>query len=605
MSNRQATTNGNVQFVVRSSLLGLRRLKPVYVRNVYAYAAPILLLLFAIASSRHMWGHGTQYAFGDLPPFPDSFQSAWQRYTDGWTTRQLGMPLPPITVDLLSGVLTVIFFNNPVFAQHFFIAALIPLALLSAYLFARDCGISRFGAVCSAMVFALNPATLGDMIGGTEVSTIFGIALLPLLLWSLLKFLRRPFWRTGLALGLLTGFFLAIYVHGAVLLVIIAPVVAGAWLTQPGNSKPPLRTYVVPALLALLTVVLISMPLISQSSLFIPVQGNQNGAQSVIFSASRVQQFLVEAQYAYSLAPPALAARLAGAGAVLGYSDLTPRTALGYVTVVWFVLAVWFFFRGCRDLSLCIGIVLTLLSVGFILGTHYGLLYWAFVRFPILFVFRNPVQPLMMASLGVALLGGYVVGRLAERRNVFVSLAILSFVCYAIYVGPSAFSGDFEISALRKDPIISSDYIAIAKYINEIGPQRYYRVLWLPADYEEVQIKTKFLPVNLLEVQYGAAQFYYTPSAAYLEEAFDEVASGQTRRLGHLIAPFLGLFVLVDKQSMAADSKGAPHVILPYNTPYLTGEPAQLVKLCGEQTDLRLIYENNRFALFLNEAMGA
>ena len=552
-------------------------------------------------------------AYGDFSPFPFQATDAFNAFLSAWQPLSRGIVLPQSPILFLEGILILVSCGNPVIAQKVFLFSAMPIALVAMYLFLSRIITSRVSKLVASFVYSVNPATMGNFIGGAT-GTIFAQALFPLLLISLFD-IRRDAIRTRslLLLAFLTA---AIFMFGGgtILLFLLAAVIV--FFFQVLVEKGLKHSLMIVGMLfgSLLLFVALTLPLsysvFGIATRFLP------GARPAEALAIRLAD--VRAMYGLSTLPNV---------ARLGAEDLY---ALGFVGSVWgllgFILPVLAFFPlllrydRTRLKYVTTFSIAALSIIFFIYLTHLQVTLGLFEVVPLLLGFPNDSRLILMLALAysplIAITFDATLGKLCtvEARTVGARLASVRrshlkgvFLCSIIIAALAGYSwpffvGDMGFSAAGRPverSVIPPVFYKVGTWLDgRRATEGYFRTLWLPFDYEPTELSLRWIDQDTLSLPLGSTQYVGSPMVGYITFVLNLLCSGRARHIGALLGPLNVKYLIVNG---ASPQSGEPRIITWYKTPYAVGDPTKFAAILSKQTDLKLVVSEPDFLVYENE----
>lgn len=204
-------------------------------------AAIVLTVLYLIGSRHLLMGGGL--AGADMPPFPDAPGDFFRSYFSGWRSAGTGSAGPAPAASFLAGALSIVTLGSTWIAQRLLVAALIPIAGLTASRLAAALGCGPGARRVAAFAYALSPTALSALSDG-RISDLVLAAAAPGLCVPLLRaagFAPWTGWRalTVPAAGLAVA---AAFAPWAIPLVAGAGVVFAAAAAASGHAHHAVRT---------------------------------------------------------------------------------------------------------------------------------------------------------------------------------------------------------------------------------------------------------------------------------------------------------------------------------------------------------------------------
>jgi hypothetical protein len=586
---------------------------PKSLRRFDFLAAP-LCILFVFALVYRGLLSLPMMAMMDLPAFPLHGMSALQLrdFVSSWQYQGLGRAIDFDYRELIFAALAALLRDNGEVTQKVFYLSLLPIAALSMYFMLRFLGVrSRIARVVGALVYGINPVTIGQFTGAP--GQLVTIALLPLLLIGVFEVVEQRGMRLqgtlllGVTIAIITSF-------NPYFPLIIAPLVLLAWvysLALTPQKKVGLGVTLAFGMSLALSFLLTLPATLPTLSLLL---SSSQQASIGTFVGDSLPTLLSQTQTCYSISTPLQLFRTVG-------NPCTPDSWLGYSNnLLWPQL----------------GLILPFLSFGALLALpqessrrRYVLLFsalglivilsaWSihleiplslFKRFQFLFLLRNPVKITMFLPLAYGPLIGFTVDGLQRglsqrvasrtpgksRRGAWLIAGVylvgsLSLVGY----NWPMLTGDLALSrAFENDHVVPPLYYIANDWMSERRQQGgFFRTLWLPFDhYTQVRLSTDSSGVSAIDEESGITN---AADLKYVNFVLTALCQKQTNRLGALLAPATVKYIVVDltsQQTGGCQVSGLePH-----------GAPDVFVTLLANQSDLQEIVRNQEWVVFENK----
>ena len=461
----------------------------------------LLLLIFNLLVFLGLLMFKSQLAYGDLPPFPESYQTAFEDFFYVWKNFSFGLYRYPGQLQPLLQGLLLLLFGSPVLAQKVYMFFLPVMAFLGfKYLLKSSYkSVSRISGFITAFFYAYSPIFIQEFMGGTLYSTLLGFALFPVVFAKSIQLYEDFNLRRVLILALILGGIVSFYPHFIVIYSIsmFVPFVLDVLLNRFNNLKIWLGFFLVGVLVIVLNpiFVLTSFNLVNTSS----------GVTSSSFSAN-VENFLNDVHYTYYWSTFGNIFRFGNNNSPHGYSEQSWWTYQFYA-IVTFVFGYCFIFRrkkwnGVFWFSLFPSLILIM---GFVYFTHLNKTDWLFKLFSPLILFRNPAKLTYLSFFFFSLLF-FEALNFVESRSKTALVKYIFFVPISIsiliYIWP-VFTQDLSLSKYRSGFTLPNVYKEVISRV-EKGEGRNF---WLPSSHESTSIKLAWLDQNKLESQIGVNQF--------------------------------------------------------------------------------------------------
>ena len=154
-------------------------------------------------------------AFGDVDPYPVSFEQAIRRFEEAWHPDGMGYDEPSYIYFLYVAVLSLLL-RNTILAQKVAYLSIFPLASIGVYIFSGLIVKSKAARFISSIIYGFGEAGLYDLIAGGWGNVPY-YALLPLLIFFTINALQAPnIWqkvRNSMLGGIILGFFASINIQ--------------------------------------------------------------------------------------------------------------------------------------------------------------------------------------------------------------------------------------------------------------------------------------------------------------------------------------------------------------------------------------------------------
>jgi hypothetical protein len=488
--------------------IGLRRTVGNLLRNDF--------LLFVVATLLIHWRiliENNMLAYGDLTPFPESADQAWQFFTSSWHNVGLGLSRSPGNLQTFLQWGFIEIFRSPLLAQKLFIILVPIIAYLSFRYFVSNVLFiqSRKVRFLSSFFYAYAPIFLAEFVGGTVYTTLISFAFFPFVFARAIDFIRSPELKDALLLVLFIGFLLSVNAH----MIIIFPLSFTVFFVTDiyffGRKK--FITWVLFGLLFCLGIFINPVPFFGD----IGIITAENGIQLSSGFVSSFQQFLNDIHFTYGWSVLSRIIRIDG------FIDPFQMAVINVWGVTFFYLVVGLIgytivriqSKDMRQRVVVSQILASFLFVGTIIYLiHLNVIDGVFRLFPFLFLFRNPAKLTALSTFFFSGLLAYTLTILTKRLLYKKNGNFVVFLVMLVYLWPLA-TGDRGLMFTRQQNFtINPEYREI---INTIDLKRDWsnetRDWWLPASYEQTEVKLYWLDQNRLESQLGLQQFmenYYS-----------------------------------------------------------------------------------------------
>jgi hypothetical protein len=539
------------------------------------------------------------WAFSDLPVF--NHAATIQAILSSWNSQFLGFhqeaPLDIPIPTLLLGILI----RNDVITQKLFFLSILPLSVITMYIFVQNYFKSFLSKVFSSLLYAINPVTIGEFINGSI--WMMAYALFPLVLYLLFKIYEDRAAKNIALYGLCASILIGLSAASLwILFWIFLPIPFAMFFKFFYTPKAQLMLFLKRSIF-IFVFILIGLILL------LPTVCSAVFIQSSAFRPQSIESYFKHVKYCYSKATPLNLLRLAGNAG-------SPMDALDYNEFNWWaipsvIIPIIAFIplinrkslKCFFDLTLYLVICLVIL---FIFLTYEEITYSLFVKLPFLFSLRNPKH--LMYSL--AFCESFIFGKgldtlfnliqkskfLNKSKNLasFFLLIVIS-SSLAVYAYP-IWSGDMGLSKVRGDSyVVSQSYYEIASILKKRNDNNdFYRVLWLPYTYE-----TQIRIVNTIQ-HFGTKlgqDILNTPSVEFVKNLFRKIEYDDQENFSEILALFNIKYVIVDKTQKLTDPIT---VYTQYDTPFIKGDPELFERFISKQNEFLKISETSEFSIYQN-----
>lgn len=571
--------------------------------GIASLLAAWFIVLFRNLNLNMMW------SFGDLPPFPATYDQGIQTFVTSWQSQSLGNAIPRTPLLVVFGALQLLLGNDGSLAQKVLYLSLLPIGSAFMYWSLGQLTSSRMARFVGAFIFVANPVINGEFVGGA-VGLLFCYALLPLIVkWTLTVAWKPREFAPWIRLSLLV---LAYAWITPQVMPLLAVTMFLAWCSArvEGGARISIRD-LAPRLAFLCgTLVLLYAWFFFESPLggavaSLPV-GSLLGEVRINYSMNTTEGILRLAYWSFVLQP-------------LGYAFPTPLTALGFFLPI---LAFSGFLQRTmrRPLYLAFS-VLSLGMIGFIALAHSGFLNGVFAAFPLLFIYRGPTMPLYFLVFSYAIqatisisdwtehsagefrLFSYIRGRLTNLRKStkepstsgrrpVIALVTLSMLAGALYVSPML-DGTVGLSATRgNNYVVSAELSDIAEWVQvRRQSEGFFRTLWVPLTFEDYNALSWIDPY-IFAVPLGARVYGY-PNLDFISNTLEMLCSSSTTSIGVLLGEASVKYVILN---LASSSTGS----CSENGGLPSGSPTVYHSLLNSQTDLKPVAFQSTFIAYVN-----
>lgn len=558
------------------------------------------MAVFAIALRRFL-AYEQALAWGDFPAFPhDPAGHMWRETAGAWQEIGLGYAIhqSPGLVFLSAGSL--LFGNDPVLFQRLFYGSLLPLAFVAMYLALRDHVDAPEARGAGALLYALNPTTIGLFNGGSP-GPLFAFALLPPVIAAAVRVMAEQdrSWRHVATMSLVFALGFTFYLNFAfVVLAGLVPLLV-TYLLVRRDARYTLR--VVTKLAAVAGILfLLALPMTLPLAMVVADAGSASDLPT--YRTGRSQQDLLnDVGYTYRALTPDNTLRLTGnAGASdywMGYTSQQAPKTLNWVGLsIPLVAFAAFLLASLARRPVVIGMGALIVTVAtFGLLTHEGLMVSVFKGFPLLFVFRNPGGLMILIVFAMSTLVAITLDALHARasawkgpsmpRGSLGTVACVAMVGTIFAYNAPLWSGDMSIVSLRGDLVfVPESYDDVHDFLVERTGREDPTILLVPYnglhDVRGGVISRKIIEKDVARHPYP-----------YAHEAFELLALNGTDRAGQLLAPLGVTHIVVDHTIPDPQAPGVPGW-------WPAGSPDAWDSMLGAQQDLERVYSTPSFTVY-------
>jgi len=564
-----------------------------YLETILLLSAIITMFIFLYRNLPIM----SMWAFSDLLAF--NHITEIHSFSSSWNSQFLGYRQETLT--RASVLLLELFIRNDVISQKVYFLSILPLSVVTMYVFVRRYFKSYLSRIFSSALYAINPITIGEFVNGSVWMIIY--ALFPLMLHLLLKIYETDTIKNILIYGLCASILIGLSVGPIwILLWTFSPVPFVMLSNFPYFRKQKLKLYFKKSIL-ILVFILIGFTLLLPTLYFVIF------IQPFAFRPQSTASYFKDIEYCYSKATPLRLLMLAGnAGSpmdLLGYNNFTWWTISGMVIpIISFIPLInlknskHFF-----DLMLC---SITCLIILFIFLTYGEITYPLFSIFTFLFSSRNPKYLMYSLSFCISFLFGRGLDVLfnlikkaksmdkkVKNLTFFLTLILVS-ISLIIYMYPT-WNGDMGLGKRRNPYVVPQSYYEIASIIKERNSENdFHRVLWLPYTY---QTQTRI--VNTIQ-HFGAKlgqDVLNFSTVDFVEDFFRRIEYNNLENFSMITALFNIKYIVIDKTQ---NSTEPINVYKSYGTPFIKGNPELFDRFINKQHEFLKIYETNEFTIYQN-----
>ncbi len=547
------------------------------------------------------------WAFGDLSAFPKdtAIIKNWTFYA--WSSQGLGfLSFKPFSYYIEMLVSTTLLGDN--LAQKIMFLMLPIFSFTTFLFFLRKLKVNMLAAIVGSLLYAVNPVTISEFVGGSM--TLAAYATFPLILLFIMRVLTRNEINLFdlIILGLLT--FFVLNVHAAFwYLIVIIPVVL--WIFYANKFRAAdvpkrLTRLFVPLMLGLLII----FPNVLG---YIGLYGS-TAVTDVTFVPDTV--YCYSDSYFYNII------RLAGnkgsvqAEEYLNYNTLNNYTILGYaIPIIAFVPLL----IKKRDTSNLNPLILSLVSAflfGFFIIFMLRTFPFAVDLHPILASLRNPVKIMYPIAFSLCFLFTIGTQKLtalfqAKKNGAVLKLLVGTLLVILIlsYNYP-ALEGTLGVGVSN---VRGEDYYVKEKYVNlpntlEKLDKNYldYRVMILPWELSTLERVSSYIP-NYFGMPPGNA---ISSDITWMQEVFEFVTEENGVDRGLLLGLFQVKYVVIDKTFTSLFDNSTVYknllngksnsVYRAHDSFWVTGDPAYYAKIFGNDQDFIKVQENEDFIILEN-----
>jgi hypothetical protein len=551
----------------------------------------------------------SMWTFGDLLPFPQSYDQTLRAFVIVWQSQSLGNAIPRTPLLLVWGILQFLLGNNGILAQKVFYLSLLPLSMATMYRLLSQNLKSHIAPIIGAFLYVANPVVNGEFDGGAA-GLLFCYALLPLIAGFAINVARRP--QRVSSWVILSFVLLLLGWTSPQLLPLSVAMILTIWLFMWRHSgthisfRPllPRVGYLLSGFVLLYVWFLFGTPLgVALGSL--PVQ-SLLGQVTINYSQNNVETTLRLGYWSFLLQP-------------LGYAGLTTRNLLGLALPI--LCFSGFLARSTSKPLFYAFSALSLALLAFISLTQAGILNPLFILVPTLFIYRGPTMPLYLLSLSYSVLAafsfdGWTSTTLVRQRirnstsgnhnseldppnarfpvkRIIKTILLAGLVLSSlVYVSPML-DGTIGLQATRNDQItVGQSLSAVAAWINEArASDGFFRTLWVPITAQEYSALS-WLDPDIFALPLGADVYGY-PNYDLIINTLDLLCGDSTNSIGVLLGEASVKYVILNTNSSSEGDCSA-------NGGLPAGNPALFKVLLADQNDLRPITTISGFVIYLN-----
>ncbi len=474
---------------------------------LHKYQIPLfafVFLVFTLLAHRDLIA-SFPLAYGDLSPFPVSYDQAFNEFFYAWKDRGLGLfRAPGYLFNFVQGLFLFAFGSSGLAQLMFLLSVYMVGFLVMSYVLRKYLKIKdEFLIFILATLYVYSPIMMGEFMGGTLYTTIFSFMLYPLLYFYTGDLVQKPNVYRFFRLLLCLGFTLSINAH----MVVIYPIalIIPFLVSIIKNWKIVFNWALV--LLVCILSFLFSINFFSETFGFIS-KTDSTGADSNF--AQTIPKFLAEVKYSYTETSSVNALRGGGFINPMEYSSskLAYAPFLSLVLLsVGYLLATKsqndpFVFSVLPNFSFFV-LIISLISL--------GVMDPIFTSAPFLFMFRNPAKLTASSFFYLTLILAMFLENISavQNKNLKKLAYIAVLFSVAMYIKP-VFTGDRGLKT-----IASNDNIAIPNIqreaVNDLNTLRegldYPRSIWLPGSHNTTSIKLFWLDQHKLEAEIGVGEF--------------------------------------------------------------------------------------------------
>jgi len=564
-------------------------------RNISVILAPYLYLLFLYALCVNL-KFSKMWAFGDLSAFPANINLTknWTFYV--WNEEGLGV----LSAKPFNYYFTIILFSflfGSFTAQKILFLSTLAISFLSFYFFLRKFKINPISSILAALLYAFNPITISDFIGGAMTLMVY--AIFPLILFYIIKIIQNQKFnlKDVAILGVLS--FFVFNVHTAFwYIIVIFPMLLICKPLLNINIKKIIRPII---------------PLIITTLILLP---NLLGYAGLYGTAtSKKVSFASSAAYCYKDSAFYNIVRLAGntgsaqAKEFLNYNTLNSYTILGYALPLIAFSCLLTTNKHKNDKNRNFLKIFT--AISFLASSGLILIIKALPSTVdlnlILATLRNPVK--LMYPLSFSLCSTFALGteqlltktNKKHKLNILVSIILVIIILYNY----PALDGTLGLAKLRNENYYIEDkYYTIPKILTEIDKNyNDYRILFLPWEYP-----------TLLKIRSEIPNYFGSGTAQeikWLENAFEVAVAKNSSDRSYLLGLFGVRYVVIDKdfrsyyqgQKWYENLKKSKSLVIykSHDSYWVTGEPNYFYQIFNSDPNFELVHEAPDFAIFKNK----
>jgi hypothetical protein len=548
------------------------------------------------------------WAFGDLSAFPKDITIIENWTFSAWSSQGLGfLSFKPFTYYIEMLVSTTLLGDN--LAQKAMFLLLPIFSFTTFLLFLRKLKVNMFAAIVGSLLYAVNPVTVSEFVGGSM--TLAAYATFPIILLFIIRILNGKEINIVdlIVLGLSSFFVLNVHAAFWYLIVIVPAIVAVFYSNKLPLVKATKR------LTRLFIPLIIGLMIIFPNVLgYIGLYGS-TATTDVTFVPDTV--YCYHDSYFYNIV------RLAGnkgsvqAEEYLNYNTINNYTILGYAIPLIAFAPLLIKKRDSSNFKpLMLSFVFAFLF-GFFIISMLRAFPFAVDLHPILASLRNPVK--LMYPIAFSLCFLFTIGtqkiivtvQAKKRGQVLKFLAATLLVVIILSYNYPAIEGTLGVGLPN---VRGEDYYVKEKYVNlpstlENLDKNYlnYRVMILPWELSTLERVSSYIP-NYFGMPPGTA---ISSDINWMQDVFEFVTEENSGDRGLLLGLFEVKYIVIDKTFTSLFDNTSVYkslmngksnmVYRAHDSFWATGNPTYYAKIFGNDRDFSMVHEDENFVIFENK----
>ncbi len=510
---------------------------------------------------------GKYIAFGDLPTYPLTYKEGIKYYFSSIQPLILGLYTAQSFELIVRSILTLLFSAR---IQSILYASSLSILFIISYFVLKKFNDNFYSNIIGALFFVLTPVIVGETSAGNPLFWI--LIAIPPAIYTLIKFIDKEE-------NYLTLFLIIVYMclFSLYTILLLAPMII-TLIFFIKDIKTIIKLLIT-IMLGICIAVMINYPFyyffLNKSYEYL---SKENATVQTTINDILIKDVL----YTYSNSYIFNLIKISNVFCNAGYCNMSFPSLVGIYFWLLIIIGLANLNKVKNKKIYIASLTVVIITYIFIWLTKLRITLFVFKLFPILFIFRNPMMLMYVPSFCYAILINELI---KDRKSFTISLLIL-----LIFSSPGLYD---LYSKLNNKIIVPNEFLEIDSFINDSND---YYILLLPWNYDEEEIKIKWIYPKILNVPLGLLQYYDKESFKLIENIYQSICypdENFTKLLNEAGVKYL----LVYKNTNNNDS--CMHYKM-YGTDYIKASPNELERIIDNIKGLKKIKENQNFNLYLN-----